>query len=249
MMRLIPSDKFNEVSMSRKKIIPILLLLMILPLYAYEGGSRDIYFTVAGARDTQPPRIMNDQLILIYKPQEPTRYIGAAFAHEDFIESHSFKINDYGVFFLIYPLPQFEEELTYRLVVDGLWMSDPTNPRIVRDRNGISLSYVNLPVKQRVGIESPKMEQNGTVTFSFRASRGEQVYLAGSFNHWDPFMYQMKESRELPGVYEITLPMRPGRYYYYFLYRGLPMTDPENLDISLDSNGREVSVLEIPNPS
>jgi len=241
------TDIKKEVTMSLKKILPILILLtLLLPsLWGYEGGTRDIYFAVAGARDTMAPTIMDNKLILIYKPQEPTRFIGAAFEHENFTESHPFKINDYGVFYLIYPLPQYEEELTYRLVVDGLWMPDPANPKRIRDRNGITLSHLTLPKQQHLDISSPKMERNGTITFSFMASRGEQVYLAGSFNRWDPFMYQMKESSQMPGLYQITLPMGAGRYYYYYIYKGLPMTDPENLNVSLDSNGREVSVLSI----
>jgi len=229
--------------------VSALLLLALLSLHglpAYEGGSRDIFFQVAGARDTQPPKIMENKLILTYKPQEPTRFIGAAFKHENYIQTHPFQINDYGVFFLVYPLPQTEAELTYRLVVDGLWIPDPANSRTVKDKNGIILSRLSLPERSLQETASPSLGEGGKVTFRLMGSPGELVYLAGSFNRWDPFMYQMKESPRMPGLYQITLPLNRGTHYYYFIYRGLPITDPRNLDVAMDGHGREVSVLSLP---
>ena len=233
----------------RFRRVVILLLLIILGLQglsAYEGGSRDIFFQVAGARDTQPPVIMENKLILTYKPQEPTRFIGAAFKHENYIQTHPFQINDYGVFFLVYPLPQTEADLTYRLVVDGLWIPDPANARTVKDKNGIVLSRINLPERSLQDTSSPFIGEGGRVTFRLVGSPGELVYLAGSFNRWDPFMYQMKESSRMPGLYQITLPLNRGTHYYYFIYRVLPITDPRNLDVAMDGHGREVSVLSLP---
>ena len=223
-----------------------LLLVAVFPLSAYEGGSRDIFFKVAAARDTQPPVIMEDKLILVYKPPEPTRFIGAAFGHENFRIPHPFKINEYGVFFLVYPLPQGEPEITYRLIVDGLWMADLSNPRRIHDSMGISLSLFPIPEKDLQDGAPPHLDAHGKITFSFRASPGEKIYLAGSFNRWDPFMYRMQESPTIPGLYRISLSLGRGTHYYNYLYRGIPLTDPKNENISLDANAREVSELRIP---
>ena len=225
----------------------LLFLSAVCPLVSYEGNDWDIYLRVTDARASQPPRIMEDNLILIYKPPEPTRFIGVAFGHEDFTIFHPLKINEYGVFFLVYPLPWGEREITYRFVADGLWMPDPTNTQMVHDSMGVSLSLFPVPEKGfQVEKEGPHMDSDGRITFGFRASPGEEVYLAGSFNHWDPFMYRMQESPQSPGHYKITLLLNRGTHYYNYLYQGLSLTDPKNLNISRDAYAREVSVLHIP---
>ncbi|MBI9101504.1 MAG: glycogen-binding domain-containing protein [Spirochaetales bacterium] len=226
----------------------IILLIAILGsafLFSYEGGSRDIYFKIAGAKMTEAPQIMENKLILLYKPDEPTRFVGAAFAHEDYISIHPFKINENEVFYLVFPLPEDQASLDYRLIVDGLWMADPSNSRIYRDTGGISISNLSLPPSETRDLSSPQIKQDGRVTFIFKGNSGEKVYLSGSFNHWDPFLYRMSELSPGSGIYEITLPIRRGIHYYQFIYRGAAYTDPQNLDLSMDINNREVSVLNL----
>jgi 1,4-alpha-glucan branching enzyme len=66
----------------------------------------------------------------------------------------------------------------------------------------------------------------GTLTFNYQAPSGETVTVAGSFNGWDPFMYELRETK--PGVYSLTLPLPPGPYHYVFFHRGQRILDPYN---------------------
>lgn len=222
------------------------LLSQVLFLHAWEGGSRDIYFKIVGAKNTEPPFIMENKLILLYRPEEPTRFVGAAFAHEDFVTIHPFKINEYDVFYLVLPLPEGISSLQYRLIIDGLWTADPSNKLAIRDQTGISLSLFPVPETETRDLSSPQIRAGRQVTFIFRGKSGERVYLCGSFNHWNPYLHQMKETPAGSGIYEITLPFTRGTYYYNFLYQGDIFTDPQNVQLAVDNHGKEVSVLSLP---
>jgi 1,4-alpha-glucan branching enzyme len=85
---------------------------------------------------------------------------------------------------------------------------------------------------------APQDVPSGAVTFRFDAFPRETIYVAGSFNNWDPFMYVMKEKE--PGHYELILNLPPGTYQYIFFYRGERHLDQNNL-MSVYRDGRPVS--------
>ncbi len=88
---------------------------------------------------SQPPHLVDDVLLLSYRPDRPTRFVGARFAHESWKVLHTFAVNERGVFVLEYPWPVDATEIRYRIVVDGLWMTDPANP--VVDTDAAELSF------------------------------------------------------------------------------------------------------------
>ncbi|MDR0447547.1 MAG: glycogen-binding domain-containing protein, partial [Treponema sp.] len=85
-------------------------------------------------------------------------------------------------------------------------------------------SVVVIPQIKRP--DSPNRGPEGTLTFTYYAPSGETVTVAGSFNRWDPFMYQLKETS--PGRYTLSLPLPPGTYQYTFFHRGERRLDPNN---------------------
>jgi hypothetical protein len=142
---------------------------------------------------------------------------------------------DSGILFYVYPVPQGLEELEYRMVVNGLWTTDPANPRNRRDGSGISNSVVSIPQPK----EKPKPELPGSLNFRFEGPPGETVTVAGSFNGWDPFMYEL---REYPaGVYSLSLPLPPGIYQYVFYHRGERYLDPHNFRRAYTREGLSAS--------
>ncbi len=62
------------------------------------------------------------------------------------------------------------------------------------------------------------------VVLSVRAEPGLSVFVAGSFNNWDPTSLPMTESK---GVYGATLNLPPGIYEYKFVIDGVWTLDPD----------------------
>ncbi len=212
-------------------------------IQALEIQDVQLHLKITGMTEAKAPEIWREYLILTYKPEKPIRYVGAAFSTEDFREIHNYMYNSNGIYFLILPAPA-EELITYRLVVDGIWETDPQNPRTQSDRNGLLLSKLEFSQPAESGSLSPVLMDSSRVRFHIRTSPGRQVYLAGDFNNWDPYMTDMDEIE--PGTYSVTLNIKPGRYGYYYLIDGEPLTDPLNFQKSRSNAGEDISILYIP---
>ena len=65
------------------------------------------------------------------------------------------------------------------------------------------------------------------------------ITVAGSFNGWDPFMYELKE--RTAGEYALVLPLPPGTYYYVFFHRGQRILDPNNHNRAYTRDGKIAS--------
>jgi hypothetical protein len=173
--------------------------------------------------------------------------VGIAFAHEGFGKVYWFQklmvsnehaspwiketppkdmYIDSGILFHVFTIPvDLSGDLEYRLVIDGLWVQDPLNPNYRRDgASGIVRSVVSLPQIRHP--DAPNRGPVGTLNFTFYAESGGTVTVAGSFNNWDPFMYELREAG--PGRYSLSLPLPPGTYQYVFFYRGERRLDPNN---------------------
>ncbi len=78
-------------------------------------------------------------------------------------------------------------------------------------------------VKPAARKNEPKKQR---VTFSVRAEPGSTVYLAGTFNNWDPTDKLMADKKG-DGLYTATLNLAPGTYEYKFVIDGTWCADPE----------------------
>jgi len=224
----------------------------------YEMVNRLLNIKVPGA-----PVIQENHVI--FTAASSLRRVGVAFAHENFSAIYWFtqlvvpqepgaiimqpgqKVPDpyidSGLQFYIYKIPDQLRELEYRLVINGLWTIDPANPNSRRDPvSGLSLSYLSLP--QRPANNNPLNGLPEGLKFTFVGLPGEIVTVAGNFNNWDPFMYELKEISS--GVYSITLPLPPGKYQYVFYCRGERFTDPYNSQRIYSRDGKAVSEIIIP---
>lgn len=173
---------------------------------------------------------------VIFTAPSTSRRVGIAFKHEGFSEVHWFRrlmksgkeadtFMDSGILFHIHEIPQDFREMEYRLVMDGLWTHDPGNSRYKIDaRSGLVHSYVELPssTKKLTSFDGPP----GTLRFSYESEPGQLITVAGSFNAWDPFMYELHEER--PGHYLLTLPLPSGIHRYVFFHKGERILDPNN---------------------
>ncbi len=83
-----------------------------------------------------------------------------------------------------------------------------------------------------------------TVTFTVHADKGKAVYVAGTFNKWDPsakkMAYKAKE-----GLYSATVKLAPGTYEYKFIIDGTWCADPENVNSVQNDQGTFNSVVTV----
>lgn len=64
------------------------------------------------------------------------------------------------------------------------------------------------------------------VDFSVRAGEGSKVFLAGSFNAWDPTAKKMVDKAG-DGVFTVTISLPVDTYEYKFVIDGIWCVDPE----------------------
>jgi len=204
------------------------------------------------------PEIFDD--LVIFTASSSLRRVGVAFADEKFAKVHWFRqlliprdpveitdknippYKDSGIIFYIHQIPEGASQLEYRLVINGLWTPDPTNPVSRRDTaSGLALSVLPLPPREPV--PGPLKGPPNSLSFSFRGPPGETVTVAGDFNGWDPFMYELKEGPA--GAYTLNIPLPPGKYQYVFFHRGERVLDPYNPNRIYARDGTAVSEIVI----
>lgn len=73
-----------------------------------------------------------------------------------------------------------------------------------------------------------KLTKSNKYLFTYKAENGEkQVNLFGQFNSWDRQSLPMKDKNG-NGLFEIEIPLDPGRYEYKFFVDGKEVVDPAN---------------------
>ncbi|MDR3333924.1 MAG: isoamylase [Treponema sp.] len=239
-----------------KKITVVLLLIFIIgTIEAVDIESYQFIDHLLHLEGPGKPELYEDGVI--FTAPSSYRRVGIAFAHEGFSKVYWFKklllppdepvesskqkapvsYRDSGILFHLYTVPEGIQELEYRLIIDGLWTIDPANPQYRVDTSGMTHSIVPVPVikKPLSTFDAPP----GSLNFTYTASPGETITVAGSFNGWDPFMYELQE--KTPGTYSLTLPLPPGLYQYVFFHRGQRIVDPHNPKRIYTKDGKTAS--------
>jgi hypothetical protein len=231
--------------MKRSLLACALALIALSAARAFEIESLSLHLHLAALREAQAPEVLEGYLILTAKG--PYRSVAAAFESEGYTRIHPYERNRQGVFILAMPVPlKTREPIAYRMIVDGAWMADPLNPLKGEGRAGIAVSFAMVPYlsDEKPGLYRILAEDGRTARFLFKGAPGMVVTVAGSFNNWDPFLYEMSETS--PGVYELEVSLTPGTHYYAFYYDGDEHPDALNLQKASDREGRVVSVLVVP---
>jgi len=259
--------------MGKTKYVIVAAILLATATFAgaQDTDSLQLHILVSDLENAAPPRVVEGYVLFTYAAPQYTRYVAAAFGSESYQKLHPFKKNKNDVFFLLYPLPENggtsaageAMNLSYRLVADGLWMADPNNPDFVTDSHGTRISRVELPAAPEKEKPSPYVQAGGMVTFSLdlaasptftstsnrtvflNQQESHSVFLAGSFNNWDPFMYPLRPVAGSKNTYRLTLRLPPGTHHYYFVVDGNRILDPGNRQRSFDAEGQEVSTFRV----
>jgi hypothetical protein len=227
-----------------KSVLLCFLLLLPLPVHGVSPLLMDI--KILGLQQASAPEKLDNQLLFTFTSKLPLRRVGLRFAHEDYSVFHLYARNEYGVFALLYTPPDGLRELKYRVSVDGLWTNDPFNPNTVRDDSGLIFSLIRLEEPSAGPLINPRISGGQRARFVFRGLPARAVSIVGTFNNWDPTLHRLEETE--PGLYQISLELLPGRYYYTFSVDGNRLLDPYNLDSARDYEGRRVSTFSMPPP-
>ncbi|MCL2196119.1 MAG: isoamylase [Treponema sp.] len=251
------------------KTIRFFVLLMVITscfsvtVNAADWETYELIDKILALRGPTAPIIYED--MVVFTADSKLRRVGIAFAHENFANTYWFRqllvsqdrLNapippgakvpdpyiDSGIQFHVYEVPGYIKELEYRIIINGLWTIDPSVEKIRRDPiSGLTFSV--LPLPHRPQKESPLNGLPEGLHFTFRGPPGESITVAGDFNSWDPFMYELKETT--PGNYSLTIPMPSGTYKYVFFYRGQRYADPHNPRRVYTADGKAASEIAVP---
>ncbi len=172
-----------------------------------------------------------------------------------------------GVWTIVVPLPPGRYQ--YKYVIDGgvRWEQDPSNPDKASE-GGIENSMVVVAptvsyeydiitgtvigesiafglVKREKGIfdASPPTVTPEGMEFEVDFPNASAVFLAGSFNDWDPNAMPLTKGED--GLWRAALELAPGSYVYKFVVDGTWVEDPGNPETIDDGYGGVNSVLTI----
>lgn len=100
----------------------------------------------------------------------------------------------------------------------------------------------------KANIEAPAAKKavsnTRRVIFTVRAEAGSKVFLAGSFNDWDPTAKAMTDKKN-EGLFTATLTLAPGTYQYKFVIDGTWCADPECAEWVQNDHGTLNSVKTV----
>jgi hypothetical protein len=242
--------------MKRTYATLLLSLILVLPGFSAEIESLTYNNLVAGISRVREPLISGKYII--FTASGSARFAGIAFEHEKFGKTWPFrrivKKDEMGlpqkdasgkpldsILFYIAEIPPDMSEIRYRVVIDGLWTTDPQNPSIIYDyENGMNLSRVAV---EKYEIFATSNINKGQVRFTYEGKTGSVIRLAGSFNGWDPFMYEMVETDY--GKYELVLPLPPGKWFYAYFEGTTQLRDTTNSERVYTKDGRVASVVVV----
>ncbi|MCL2276601.1 MAG: glycogen-binding domain-containing protein [Treponema sp.] len=248
------------------KRISFFVIFTLISSFSWAQQGWETYELINSLMSMQKPGapVVHEDAV-IFTADSGLRRVGVAFAHENFEKTYWFSTlmivqdflnpiilpgekepspyKDSGIQFYVYKFPANLRELEYRMIINGLWTVDPANPAVRRDSlTGLNYSVLRLP--QRQTRPDPLDGLPDGLRFTFSGSPGEIVTVAGTFNSWDPFMYEMREGPS--GFYSITIPLPPGTYQYVFFHRGQRFIDPHNPRRAYARNGSAASEITVP---
>ncbi len=226
----------------------IYFALLVFPglLHAQTYESVIVHTKVSNLIHGQGPLFVDRKILFSYENKRYIRRVGIAFGYENYRTVYPFSKNNNNIFVYVADVPPGMDYIDYRIIVDGLWINDPENPNSTISREGFRISRLDIPDYLKHKAVSPQIGTNRTVRFIYTGQSGQNIYLSGNFNNWDPFMLKMHENSKAPGVYSIAIRIPSGSHYYTFIADGKEMTDPENPNRAIDKSGRRVSLLLVP---
>lgn len=151
--------------------------------------------------------------------------------------------NESGVWYYFLPAGKSGRSITYKYLVDGIWIMDPQNPERVDDHMGSYLSVAEPPVKDEGRFVSWRRMGEGAVEFRLYQPGARMVALVGDFNSWNPEDDLLSKGDD--GIWRLRKKLFPGTYRYKFIIDGEWQPDLNNTNSGSDDTGEICSIIEI----
>ena len=234
-----------------RKAFFVLMFISAAPLFAAQEEIIIPYDLHQAIHDIEKPTapVVTDEYI-IFTADTNHRFVGIAFDFENYQTIHPFKLlnslDEDGNktpkhLFYCYERTHKISQIKYRLVIDGLWTTDPLNPnRFYDDSVNLYFSVVTAP---GLIAKNTEVTKSDCVHFIYKGEPGLDLHLAGTFSNWDPWIYTLTETS--PGFYELELPLPTGKYYYNYYIGLTPILDDTNPQKAYTSDGRSMSVIQV----
>lgn len=215
-----------------------------------DGIEGDTYLHMVGdIIRVAPPKLVDKYIV--FTANADARHVAIAFEHENYAKLHSFRRlvpdKEAGsvllepLLFYIMELPEDKECLKYRLVVDGLWTSDPVNKNEEFDPDmRVTVSTLTVPPRHDI---KTRVIDGRIIKFVYVGEPHKRISVAGTFNNWDPFMYFMQEKAD--GVYELSLPLPKGTHVYSYFLGTKMYVDSTNPTRYYSVDGKVASMIEL----
>jgi hypothetical protein len=238
----------SRVSLARFTFILLFQLVVIAGVFTQTGDDGyELRVLISGIKSVGAPYIKGNYMV--FTANGDPRHVGIAFDFENFRSVHSmeriettdfdYKVTGSFLFYVL-AIPKYIDSVSYKLVIDGMWITDPLNPNTAYDKTAGLLSNVRIPPP---AVPVTAKTASGTTRFAYHGEPGQRIRLTGTFTAWDPYIYTLTETS--PGIYELEIPLPRGTYYYKFL-RGLTeIIDESNSARVFSSEGLSASVLQV----
>ena len=237
-----------------KRLFTLFCIITASSLFAFEPSMFEDNQAVEDAlimqiKNVQAPLVIGDYIL--FTASGTARHAGIVFDFENYRNIHSFKRlmrripdtekTESDLLFYALKIPHNVRLIKYRLIVDGLWTTDPANPAMEFSSAAhlnVSVFAVDKPIEKRTSAELL-----AKVRFIYQGESGQKIRVGGTFTNWDSFIYELQEIR--PGFYQLELPLPKGEYYYSY-YKGMnAFADTTNPHKVYTSDGRTASVLYV----
>lgn len=241
-----------------KIVLPLFLIMSGIPLFAKESSKKSApeivfkypyeYRVIANdITSVKAPYQVDDYVV--FTAEKGPRHIGIAFDFEDYKTIHSFmKKNKTDIddnvsescYFYILELPENLDSISYKLIIDGIWTTDPSNfETCYNPYTGIEVSTISVRNNHK---NETKADEKGA-HFVYEGKPGQKIRVGGTFTEWDSWIYELTETR--PGHYELFIPLPEGTYYYAYYNGTASFPDKTNPDRAWSGEGRETSILYV----
>ena len=225
-----------------RTVLAIFLFLALILSTNAASFDLELHHRILNAKNSSKPYISNNSIMMSYSAPPGTQAVSLALERENFSTFYNYEKNRHGIFILTMKIPEGQKRIRYRMIVDGLWTTDP-NSNKEYDNRGILVSTLDIPLDTNTYVPGIRKLPDGRTRFVFFGKPNSNVFLVGDFNKWDPYLTQMAESLVYEGIYTVTLRLPPDSQYYRYVVGGKEILDPENPLNARNRWGEKASII------